>query len=189
MAAELPGCSTFSGRLAGGFIRYGLDKGWGFAVHITLGISMTPGNPRRLAQLLLKAAVCSAVMYVAIQVALAYGVERKTWLQLSWEFIAGGSVGAIAGVAFFLVFGAVGWVCGALYGSVGLIALMFGGALGGLGLGAVANILRNPQSYEFDWAIIIASLSIGLLLAHVLSSLAVRLVSRRFPPSPGAADA
>jgi hypothetical protein len=95
---------------------------------------------RGVALKLLQCAVFLAVMFVAIQVAIVIGVERKSWLQLSWEFLVGGS-----GVVFFVIFGAIGWVCGALYGGLGLLSLMVGGALGGLGLGAVANIARSPR--------------------------------------------
>ncbi|MBN8450222.1 MAG: hypothetical protein J0M13_14660 [Candidatus Accumulibacter sp.] len=120
-------------------------------------------------------------MYLAIQLALAVGVERKSWLQLSWEFLVGGTLGAIAGVAFFFIFGAIGFVCGALFGSLGLLSLMLGGALGGLGLGALVNIARDPQRYNFHWPTISAILLVGLLLARFASSLARRAAEKSAP--------
>lgn len=132
-----------------------------------------------LTRMLIQAAVFSTVLYITIQVALSLGVERKSWLHLSWEFLAGGSLGAIAGVTFFLLFGAIGWVCGALYGSISLLSLMIGGGLGGLGLGALANILRSPENYIFHWPTIGVILVLGIAIAHVMSSLALRLLVRR----------
>lgn len=128
---------------------------------------------RGVALKLLQCAVFLAVMFVAIQVAIVIGVERKSWLQLSWEFLVGGS-----GVVFFVIFGAIGWVCGALYGGLGLLSLMVGGALGGLGLGAVANIARNPHEYNFHWPSIIAVLVVGFFVAQFLSSMALRAAVR-----------
>ncbi|GAB3477122.1 hypothetical protein [Polaromonas eurypsychrophila] len=138
---------------------------------------------------LLQVAIFSAVMYATIQIALSLGVERKSWLQLSWEFLAGGSFGAMAGMAFFILFGAIGWVCGALYGSIGLWMLMIGGGLGGLGLGALANIIRNPQRYTFHWPTILAVAAVGILLALILSSLAFRIAVRAPSASVRATDA
>jgi hypothetical protein len=133
---------------------------------------------------LLRAAVFMAVMYVAIQLAIAWGVDKKSWLEMSWEYLLGGSLGAMAGLAFFLLFGAIGWVCGALYGSLGLFWLMVGGAMGGLGLGALANIVRNPQQYVFHLHIILPVLLLGLLLAKTISSVIVRwAAARASPPS------
>ena len=128
---------------------------------------------------LLRAAAFMAVMCVAVQVAIAWGVDKKSWLQMSWEYLLGGSFGAMAGLAFFLVFGAIGWVCGALYGSLGLLWLMVGGAMGGLGLGALANLLRNPQQYVFHWYIILPVLLLGFMIAKFLSSAVVRWVAAR----------
>jgi ABC-type Na+ efflux pump permease subunit len=127
---------------------------------------------------LLQYAVFLAVMYVAIQLSLAWGVEKKAWWQMSWELIAGGSIGAIAGLLFFAVFGSVGWVCGALYGALGLLSLMLGGALGGLGLGAIVHVLRDPQKYNYDWPVIVAVLVCGFVLARALSVLATRTALR-----------
>ena len=115
-----------------------------------------------------------AVMYLAIQIALALGIQEKSWWTRSWEFVVGGSVGAIAGVAFFIIFGAIGWVCGALYGALGVIELALGGALGGLGLGALANIIRNPGRYDFAWPTIVITMLIGGGLAKIASDAMVK---------------
>lgn len=135
-------------------------------------------SPHPLPVRLLQYAVFLAVMYVALQLSFAWGVEKKAWWQMSWEFIAGGSIGAIAGLVFFVVFGAIGWVCGALYGALGLLSLMLGGALGGLGLGAMVHILRDPQKYNFDWPVIVAVLVCGFVIARALSTLAARTALR-----------
>jgi hypothetical protein len=138
---------------------------------------------------LLRAAVFMAVMYVAIQLAIAWGVDKKSWLQMSWEYLLGGSLGAVAGLSFFLAFGAIGWVCGALYGSLGFLWLMAGGAMGGLGLGAVANIARNPQQYTFHWYINLPVLLFGFVLARFISSAVVRwAIARASPPSAPQAE-
>ena len=71
----------------------------------------------RLAQL----AAFVGVMYFAIQLAIHLGIEKKTWWQFSWEIITGGTLGAIAGVAFFVLVGAVGLVSGAMFGALGLL--------------------------------------------------------------------
>jgi hypothetical protein len=110
-----------------------------------------------------------AVMYAAIQVAITLGVHEKPWWQRYWECVIGGSVGAIAGIAFFVIFGAIGWVCGPIYGAVGLIGLALGGAFGGLGLGALVNIMRNPDKYSFAWSTIVISLVVGVALAKIIS--------------------
>lgn len=127
---------------------------------------------------LIRSAVWLAVMYFALQLAVVLGVEKKSWLQMSWELVFGGSIGAIAGLTFFFLFGAIGWVCGAFYGAVGLVSLMVGGALGGLGLGVLANIFRNPQKYVFAWPTILLVVAIGLVVANVLSAVAGRFATR-----------
>lgn len=141
--------------------------------------------PKTGAERLLRAAVFMAVMYVAIQLAIGWGVDKKSWLQMSWDYLLGGSFGAMAGLAFFLLFGAVGWVCGALYGSLGLLWLMIGGSLGGLGIGALANIVRNPQQYTFHWYIIVPVLLLGIVVAKFVSTSVVQWAAARLsPPSP-----
>lgn len=72
-----------------------------------------------------------------------------------------------AGVVFFIVFGAIGWVSGAIYGAFGLFALMVGGALGGMGLGALVHVARNPNQYVFNWPIIL----IGALISYIFVKL------------------
>jgi hypothetical protein len=144
---------------------------------------------------LLHVAVFMAVMYVAIQVGVAWGIEKKSWLLVSWELVAGGSLGALAGLSFFILFGAIGWVCGTLYGAVGLFWLMVGGGLGGLGLGTPANIARNPERYNFHWPILLGVLVVGFFAARTLSAMAVRFLRneglhrRQFRPTGHSPDA
>lgn len=124
-------------------------------------------------------ATFGAVMYVAIQLSWYFGIEEKSWLQRSWGFATGGSLGLIAGLLFFVAIGAIGWVSGPFFGSLGLVSLMLGGGLSGLGLGSLVDAFRDPERYEFNWLIICAVLMIGFLSARVLSSAAVRAASRR----------
>lgn len=111
------------------------------------------------------------VMYVAVQLAIYWGVDEKTWWQRSWEFLAGGSVGAIIGVVFFFVFGAIGWVSGPVFGALGLFGLMMGGALGGLGLGALLHIARSPSDFSYNAPVIVLVLLLGVAVALGLATL------------------
>ena len=101
---------------------------------------------------IVQAAVFMVIMYAASQLALNLGVEEKSWWQRSWEIFTGGGLGLLAGLSFFLLFGAVGWVSGVAYGALGLLGLATGGALGGLGLGALLNVARNPEKYNRTYA-------------------------------------
>lgn len=134
-------------------------------------------SSRKISVYLLRYAVFGAVMYFSIQLALAWGVEEKSWFELAWDYIAGGSIGVIAGLVFFFAFGAVGWVSGALYGSIGLLSLMVGGGLGGLGLGAIVNVFRRPEKYNFDWLVISLVLLAGIMTAHLVSQIVGRFAS------------
>jgi hypothetical protein len=133
---------------------------------------------RRPAVRLIEAAAFMAMMYLVVQLAVAWGIEEKSWWQRSWEFVVGGGIGLALGAVFFFVFGAIGWVCGALYGAVGLIGLMACGALGGLGLGVLANIIRNPSRYNFNWLIIYVTLLVGGLISKGISALIGRKVEQ-----------
>lgn len=117
----------------------------------------------------------AVVMYAAIQLALYVGVEEKTIFQRAWELFFGSGIGALAGVAFFLVFGAIGWVSGLAYGAIGLLGLAVGGALGGLGLGALLNVIRNPDKFNIDYVTVGVVLAIGAVIAIWLA----RIISRR----------
>lgn len=123
---------------------------------------------------LVQVVVFVTVMYFALQLALYWGVETKPWLQRSWEFVTGGALGAIAGFAFFVLVGTIGWVSGPVFGAVGLLGLMGGGVLGGMGLGAVVHIVRDPDNYNFNVSAIALTILIGLVLARALSSLVGR---------------
>jgi len=127
---------------------------------------------------LVRVAVFMAFMYASLQIGVVWGIEKKSWWLVSWELVAGGSAGALAGLTFFLLFGAIGWVCGPLYGVVGLFWLMVGGGLGGLGVGALANIARNPERYNFHWPILLSVLVVGFFMAKMLSAMAVRIAQR-----------
>lgn len=133
---------------------------------------------RTVSSKLVSTAVFLAVMYLALQIGVAWGIEKKSWLLVSWELVAGGAIGVAAGLSFFLLFGVIGWVCGTLYGAVGLIWLMVGGGLGGLGLGALANIARNPERYNFHWFKLLSVLVVGFFVARILSAMVIRIAYR-----------
>lgn len=124
---------------------------------------------------IIQVAIIAAVMYAAIQLAIYLGVEEKSWLQLYWDIIAGGSIGVTAGAVFFVLFGAIGWVSGLAYGAIGLIGMATGGALGGLGLGALVNVIRHPERYDINYVTVFGVLAIGALVARWL----VRAVGRK----------
>ena len=116
-------------------------------------------------------------MYPFIQLAFFLGVEEKSWVERSWTLLTGGGTGLAAGIVFFLLFGAVGWVSGAAYGAIGLLGLATGGALGGLGLGALANLIRNPDHYDISVGTISVTLTLGTALAIWLAQLIGRKLS------------
>lgn len=132
-------------------------------------------NRRRFAVQLAQGVAISVVMYAAIQVAFYLGVEEKSWFQRSWEIFAGGGVGLILGAVFFGLVGAVGWVSGPVYGAVGLFGLATGGALGGMGLGAVVNVIRNPDNYNISSGTVLIIVVLGAVIAAWLA----RFVGRR----------
>ena len=119
------------------------------------------------------------VMYAASQLALYLGVEEKSWWQRSWEIVTGGGLGLLAGLGFFLLFGAVGWVSGVAYGALGLLALATGGALGGLGLGALLNVARHPEQYNISVPIVFITLVTGTAFATWLAKWVGLLLTKR----------
>ena len=128
----------------------------------------------RLAQVFAPVAVFLGVTYVGILV----GVEKKALWERAWGFLAGGSIGAFAGLGFFLVVGAIGLVSGPLFGAIGVFGLIAGGALGGMGLGAIVDIVRNPGDYNYDTTAIASGLAIGVLAALALYVLLGRRILR-----------
>jgi hypothetical protein len=64
-------------------------------------------------------------------------------------------IGGLAGLLVFLFIGTIGWVAaGVFYGALGLFSLVAGGILGGLGLGSVVDVIRNPGDYSFNLFVI-----------------------------------
>lgn len=117
-----------------------------------------------IARKIVSLSVAGIVFWACIQVTLLLGVEKKSFFVIFIDILGGGTVGASIGLAFFLFFGAVGWVSGALYGAFGLISLMIGGAFGGFGLGALIHIARNPNHYTFNIPVIATCLIVTCLL-------------------------
>jgi len=101
-------------------------------------------NKQKIARKLVYASVFMVIMLAFLLLAITLGIEKKAFHTYAWDLIAGGSTGALTGLLFFLVFGGVGWVSGAIYGSIGLISLMLGGALGGLGLSSIVHVQDTP---------------------------------------------
>jgi hypothetical protein len=121
------------------------------------------------------------LVYFALLAAGALGVEEKSWFERSWDLLAGGSLGAMAGLLFFLLFGAIGWVSGAIYGSLGLLSLLIGGGLGGLGLGTIVNMVRHPDDYNVNLPVFFSILFVGVAFAYFLSKLAEGWASKKLP--------
>jgi len=134
-------------------------------------------SPRRtaIAVHVAQAVTAAVVMFAAIQAALYLGVDERSWFQRWWEITTGGSVGMLAGIACFVVVGAIGWVSGPLYGAIGLLGLATGGALGGLGLGALMTVIRNPEHYNINIPTVTGTLVAGAAFAFWLA----RVVGRR----------
>lgn len=126
---------------------------------------------KKIARFLVKYSIMGAATWACVQLVLMAGVEKKTFWQMFADIFGGGAAGVTAGIAFFVFFGAIGWVSGALYGALGLFTLMVGGALGGLGLGAIVHIARNPDQYIFNRPVIL----IGAVVSYVL----VRFITMR----------
>ena len=91
-----------------------------------------------------------AVFSAANIVAVVFFTEEKSWFEMSWELVTGGSFGALAGLLFYLLIGGIGFVAGPLiYGSLGLLSLIIGGTLTGLGFGTIANAFRHPDNLNY----------------------------------------
>ena len=128
-------------------------------------------SKRTSALRILEYAIFIAIMYAGIQLAIYFGLEEKTWFQRSWEFVTGGTLGILAGIGFFIFFGSIGWVCGpSLYGAIGLLGLSAMGALGGLGVGAIINIIRDPDAFNYTWTVIVPVLLCSAIVARLVST-------------------
>jgi len=128
----------------------------------------------------------AVVMYLFIQLALYLGVDEKPWLERSWDIVTGGSIGLLGGVVFFVLFGAIGWVSGAVYGAIGLLGMAAGGAIGGLGLGALVNVIRDPDKYDINYFAVIGILIVGTAIAGWLARIIGRKLQRPTLPQSNA---
>jgi hypothetical protein len=104
----------------------------------------------------------ATLFLIIVWITLVLGVEKKSLFSIITGLFAGGAVGFIAGAIGFAIVGTVGWVAGAAYGAVGLVSFLVGGSLGGLALGGIADVLRNPSHYDYNYLIIILGISIAL---------------------------
>jgi len=135
----------------------------------------------RIARKIVILSASGATFWLCLQIILILGVEKKSFFQIFADILGGGTVGATIGILFFLIFGVVGWVSGAIYGALGLFSLMLGGALGGLGLGALIHIARNPGHYDFNAPVIIIGILATYMLVNLASSTAGRLYDEHGP--------
>ncbi|MEZ5627257.1 MAG: hypothetical protein R3E34_07005 [Rhodocyclaceae bacterium] len=122
-----------------------------------------------------------SVLLAAIYIGILLGVEEKAWWEKAWGFVAGGSLGAMAGIGFFALVGAIGWVSGPVFGAIGLFGLVTGGALGGMGLGSLVDLIRNPDDYNVNHLTLLAAATIGTIAAFGLRV----LLHRRFSNGEG----
>ena len=119
------------------------------------------------------------VVFIGVScIGIALGVEEKSLWEKAWGSLTAGSLGAVAGLGFFLLVGAVGWVSGPVFGAIGALGLITGGALGGMGLGNIVDIFRNPGNYKFDVTILLSALAIGVLAALTIFVFLGRKISR-----------
>ena len=138
-------------------------------------------NKIAISRKVVKYSIMCALGWVCLQIVLFFGVEKKTFIQLFADILGGGAAGAVAGLAFFVIFGAIGYVSGAIYGALGLLSLMVGGALGGLGLGSLLHIARNPDHYNFDWPIILIGALVSWCLVLFLTAKVMSLYDKHGP--------
>jgi hypothetical protein len=99
--------------------------------------------------------VCISTMCICLGLIYVFGVEKKTIFEIFAGFFSGGVIGGLAGLLVFLFIGTIGWVAaGVFFGALGLFSLVAGGILGGLGLGSVVDVIRNPGDYSFNLFVI-----------------------------------
>jgi hypothetical protein len=138
-------------------------------------------NKKKIAEKIVSYSVLGASTWVCLQLILMFGVEKKSLFQMFVDILGGGTAGALAGLAFFLVFGAIGLVSGAIYGAVGLFSLMLGGALCGLGLGSLVHIARNPDQYNFNWWVILPGIFFSYFVVRFVTCRAMDLYKQYGP--------
>jgi hypothetical protein len=130
---------------------------------MVVGISWNKLDESGIARKIVTLSAGGATIWLFIQIILLIGVEKKSLFQLFADILGGGTAGALMRLLFFVVFEAIGWVSGALYGALGLLSLMFGGALAGLGMVSLIHIARNPCHYNFIFPVILVSIVITWL--------------------------
>lgn len=112
-------------------------------------------NRKRVLLRLLEFGIFWGIIFIGCNLAILLGVEEKSLFQRLGEIFSGGTIGALAGLGFFLIYGGVGLVSGALHGAIGLISLVAAGGLSGMGVGSIFYVLRDPDKYNFTWPVII----------------------------------
>ena len=152
-----------------------------FGPDMTLGIEDNVMDKPKISRAIVILSASGATMWLCTQIIIALGVDRKSWFEIFFDILGGGTAGAAVGVICFLVFGAIGWVSGAIYGALGLFSLMLGGALGGLGLGALVHILRNPAHYNFNFPVIIVGALATYFLVNKTASMVGKLYDEHGP--------
>ena len=127
------------------------------------------------------------VLYLGAHLAVMLGVKPKPWFIRMWYFFAGGGVGATLGAVFALTIGAIGLVCGPLFGALGLFGLAGLGALGGIGVAGLANVILHPAQFNFNYPALTLVMGTAAVAGWWLSSRAAGVVRRLRLDPPGGA--
>lgn len=135
----------------------------------------------KISRLSIEYSIIGASGWACIQVLLAFGIEKKSFFQIFADILGGGAMGMTAGLVFFIVFGAIGWVSGAIYGAIGIFTLMVGGALGGMGLGALVHVARNPDQYVFNWPVLLIGTLISFFLVKLITARGLAIYDKYGP--------
>ncbi|MBY6205630.1 hypothetical protein [Halomonas denitrificans] len=110
------------------------------------------------------------MFYITLLLAVALGIEEKSFWEKNWDIVMGGGLGWLFGIGAFAVVGVTVWFAGPFMGAFGLISMATGGLLGGLGLGSVIHVLRDPSDYNFNVPVISAVAVGGMIVSWFLSN-------------------
>jgi len=127
--------------------------------------------------------VFCVVLTLFLTVSIYFGIEEKTWLTKYWVMLTTSGIGTFIGLgAGLLIGGGIGIVLmgtgiGIPFYAV-IASLGLTGTFGGLGLGGLILIIKNPQNYNYDWMIIIPFTLTSILVAYLLSRYLITLAFR-----------
>ncbi|WP_313311672.1 hypothetical protein [Pulveribacter sp.] len=138
-------------------------------------------DKQKIGKKLVTLAAGGTAIWLCLQIILIFGIEKKSIFQIFSDILGGGAIGATAGILFFIFFGSIGWVSGAIYGAIGLFSLALGGALGGLGLGSLIHIVRNPGHYNFNIPVIVVGIVLTFLIYKFVTAKVGNLYDKHGP--------